>query len=645
MPLLDYQIQDFMGIDQSTSENKLKPGYSPDAQNMDTENGDLAVARGFVKHLATVIPTTDRIRRMYIWHTVAEDKFVVVAGSKIYKYVPANGQTPASWATIYTYSETITSNQWDFEEARIGSTDYLLIANGQSELVKWDGTNSAEAFGSGAYVYEGVLAAVTYNMSKATSVSESTADTTLTWTLTMPAGWAYSANQEIAFTVPSNIADAITQAKVVAGGNTHTLTYVPAWNTGDIGVVKLTSTTAGEVSETAYGISAVTLGTAIGEDWVQRCKDVGLEVKGTSYAVSAVDVARTGVTFTEVCEDALAPADAAKVRGGVSDAPVNFIEIHMSRLFAAGDASYPSRLYWSQPPGDVRSIEDWSEDEASDLTSGGHTEIGNTTSDPIVGLCSLSNQLLIFKETSIYRLLGDRPSNFRVIPVNMDVEKMTNTARVSHGDTPYWLTRAGLFYHDGQNAHLSGTAKQIRNLLADANLDNCKSCENRDRLYFTLRRGTGTYDDSTIIFDLSQGTYMLRNGFNVIDICARDGVVYMINDQRYVYRFDEGSSYDGANIEAYWRTPLTDMGQKSKTKQLRALYCRGEGTNVVVGLKAGLHTTFLKFLMPENPEEVKRVDLRNEARAISLTIKNEAGSYFRLTGGVEIIYNTKEDFG
>ena len=92
----------------------------------------------------------------------------------------------------------------------------------------------------------------------------------------------------------------------------------------------------------------------------------------------------------------------------LSSAPAGLLELYYSRLFAAGDPAHPCRLYWSCAPGDARTVEDWSQDDASPNVSGGHVEVG-TDSDPITGLFALSNQLLIFKRDSLYRLLGDRP--------------------------------------------------------------------------------------------------------------------------------------------------------------------------------------------------------------------------------------------
>ncbi|MBQ3108071.1 MAG: hypothetical protein IJC67_00525, partial [Clostridia bacterium] len=229
-----YRIDTFLGIDESMDENALKSGCSPDACNMDTEDGNLTVAKGFVKHFAETVPGEGEILRLALFRNAEEEQVLAFAGNSLYAY--RNG----AWEVVYTYEEEITSNQ-DFEEVRIGGTDHLLIADGKGQILKYDG-QTARIFGS---------------------------------------------------------------------------------------------------------------------------------------------------------------------EEGQSNVPVNYLAMYKSRLFAAGEAANPNRLYWSQLPGDERSIEDWGPVEASPNVEGGHTEIGDTGGDPIVALMALSNQLLIFKERSLYRLIGD----------------------------------------------------------------------------------------------------------------------------------------------------------------------------------------------------------------------------------------------
>ena len=46
-----YRINHFGGIDQSRHENALDTVMSPDARNMCTDDGALAVARGYTRHI------------------------------------------------------------------------------------------------------------------------------------------------------------------------------------------------------------------------------------------------------------------------------------------------------------------------------------------------------------------------------------------------------------------------------------------------------------------------------------------------------------------------------------------------------------------------------------------------------------------
>ena len=77
-------------------------------------------------------------------------------------------------------------------------------------------------------------------------------------------------------------------------------------------------------------------------------------------------------------------------------------------------------------------------------------------------------------------------------------------------------------------------------------------------------------------YDLFRRAYMFRRGFSIGDIAAWDGRLYMVNDARYLYRFDEGDTYDGADIEAWWNTPLTDLYDKGGVKAMRSLCLRGQ---------------------------------------------------------------------
>lgn len=322
---------------------------------------------------------------------------------------------------------------------------------------------------------------------------------------------------------------------------------------------------------------------------------------------------------------------------GLSDIAINFVAFYYARLFAAGDSRNPSRLYYSQAPGDTRSIENWASAEESENVGGGFVEIG-VGSDPITGLFALSNQLLIFKRDSLYRLLGDRPGNFRIQPVNGTMQQPVHTACVRVGDVLYFLTSDGMYYFDGQTVQRKADADKVSLLLQHADLTECMAAARGDRLYFAFRETAHEgANEAVLIYDLARGTYMLRRGFQARGLFAAGGMLYLLDGNGFVCRFEEGETYDGARIDAYWKTPMTDLDSKAVNKRLEELYLRGSGGILSVEAVTESGTVYNERLMPGESERILELGLNGDGRAFQLVFRNVNGSHFTIDGGVELI--------
>ncbi len=473
MALMRYRIEAFYGLNQGASENGLPSGESPDACNMDTEGGALAVARGYAHHSGAPFPAPEQARRLFAFGDSAAPGFLVAAENGL--YVLENGA--GEWRTLAAFAEAhALPALFDAQKLKIGSAEYLVLSNGLSQSHKWDGeSETAEAFGSAALL---------------------------------------------------------------------------------------------------------------------------------------------------------------------SDAPVTLLELYFNRLFAAGDALHPSRLYWSCAPGDGRTVEDWSSAPESENVGGGFVEVG-ADSDPITGLFALSNQLVVFKRDSLYRLLGDRPGNFRITPVNAAMDSCVHTACVRYGDVLYFLTRAGLYLFDGQSVKRMSDADKARAFLKNADVTRCVSAASADKLYFSVREGGSNGNNAVLVYDLSRGVYMVRRGFAAVDFAAVGGRLYLLDGNGFVCRFGEGESYAGEPIDAHWYTPETDLGDKTSVKRLRELYLRGAGKILAVSAETSAGTVFSEKLMPERTADILEVPLSGEGRAFRLRLGNEGGSRFTVEGGVELLLDAQ----
>lgn len=560
------------------------------------------------------------------------------------------GSVPADWAYSddcwVAFTASAGPGAATTVKVNINSTDYTL-----NNVPAWSTSSLCLVRLNTTYGSYGT------EVTEATAESYSVTDYVGQYTLTMPNGWSYSYGAYVAFT-PSSVHQTVSKLSVKIDNVEYAFATIPTWTAGNKVFLKLGKGSNAEPAESdvKYGVESVTISPAIPEDYEQRCKDVGLYVDFITSQVKEINNTRTKVTFKEVISRSDKPVvgDIVLIRGGLSDMPVAYMDLYYNRLMCAGDPEHPSRLYWSQPPGDVRTIEDWSMDDASEISSGGHTEVGNTSSEPIVAIVALSNQLLIFKESSVWRMIGDRPSNYAISRVNKDMEKTVNSGIIANGDFPFWITRAGMYYHDGQTVHLSPTARQIQGLLENVSLENCKSCENRDRLYFSCCTSdlVGAEDDTLIVYDQKERVHLIRNGFKITDICAYNGTIYMINSDRYVYQWDKdchtyAGFVDGSTVElpiyAYWNTPYTDLQARSVVKHVKWLYLRGTGDKVLIDIKAGPYVQHETYAMPAKKGEIIRIPLRYEGRAIGLRIQNVAGGWFEVEGGLTLRYEAKED--
>lgn len=462
MSIKTYDIPYFSGINQSGSENAISGCFASDAVNMDTEGGCLRVASGYYKFNALAVPGTGRIELLSSLKTASGELPVVVSEGKLYALI--NNR----WVLKYEAARQSYNVTCDSTMVRIGTSDYLVIADGQNQLIKFDGENVTQ-FGS---------------------------------------------------------------------------------------------------SE------------------------------------------------------------------GCSDIPVSFLTMYRGRLFASGDPDNPDRLYYSVLPGSGRTVEDWGYVEASPAVEGGHTEVGTIGGDPIVAIKALSNQLLIFKKNSIYRLIGDRPSNYTIEHIDADMLTTKHTAIAVYGDMLYFVTQQGLYYYNGVTVRPCPDMRLIKRIMARADLSKTRAVIVGSKLYFNYTSGM---DDEMMVYDLEERKYMRRNGFEISDLASIGRKLMMINRKRILYEFGESRSYDGDPIEAFWRTPYTDLGDKAAIKSPRMLYLRGMGDalKVDVELDGGKQSYFTEFTSNDS-RRVSEIPIFNEGRCLSLTFSNVKGGYFELDGGAEL---------
>lgn len=160
-----FSIPEWYGIQQQVDGTLLPVTSAYDARNMETGDGNLSVAKGYTKHIATQVPGSEKILKLIT--SQGRDNFYVVTIGHIYAWVYDEDTSTWGWDTIWTFSDLLGASQVDVLQTRIGISDVILVATGQSltyngstyGMVKIDTKhNTADVFGAGLYSYEGTVA-------------------------------------------------------------------------------------------------------------------------------------------------------------------------------------------------------------------------------------------------------------------------------------------------------------------------------------------------------------------------------------------------------------------------------------------------------------------------------------------------------
>lgn len=541
-----YSIPEWYGIQQQLDGTLLPITSAYDARNMETGDGNLSVAKGYEKLVTVPVPGDAQLLKLIAVRGPAR-KFYAV--TQEYIYVWDEGSV-LEWAQVYEFSPALTSSQVDALQTRIGERDVILVATGQSQMVKiYTDNNSAAAFGAGLYSYEGAVGS--YD------------STTMT----------------------------------------------------------------------------VTLSTAMSDEAMRRALTYGITIADVFYDVYEVPTSTT-VVLTSALLRAPEAGDAVSVRGGGSNEKVAFVELYSNRLFAAGDPDAPYRLYWSAVPGDGRTIEDWLSVDGSYDASGGYVEVGDGSADSIIGLTALSNQLIIWKRYSVWRLFGDRPSTYTLERVDNESDLMSNAGVIVKYDAPYLLMPNGIYtYNSVSVVPVDNGVKYLRRFFdGQPDVSNSRAAFWNNRLYMTCKvDATHTYDDTIIMLDITRNSYMIRDGFQIADLAAIGSDIYLLTPERYVCRFETGTSYDGVPIEAYWLTQPTDFGRKMYRNQAMATYMHITGDD----MKVTVYGDYLDHSKSVTPLTARAgyttVRYQTDMQYfIQFKFENINGGAFKLHGGVNI---------
>lgn len=333
------------------------------------------------------------------------------------------------------------------------------------------------------------------------------------------------------------------------------------------------------------------------------------------------------------------------------------IERHAERIWGAGIVDKPDYLYYSRPYNPM----DWSEDAEIPENGGGDIRQPSWDGDSFVALRAFGDQLIAFKQTKVWRIVGTDPGVYEFKEQFGGGAYAYQTIAVD-STRIYMLDRFGVMAYDGNTVEPFGNeyAANVWRNMNQLAIENARACLYHDKYYLAIPMNDTLDDDlyqnensAVVTYDLHDGTWMLRRDIRVESwLPCRNALYFTTVENPYCiheYIEDAWGSNNATDAEQIWVTPWNDLGYPFKNKGPYQFYFTPEVRDKPADFTITIDTdrksrskTVRIYPITGYEERMNyeaktiRIPFAGNGRRFRVTIKAGGGAAWRICGGVVI---------
>lgn len=339
-------------------------------------------------------------------------------------------------------------------------------------------------------------------------------------------------------------------------------------------------------------------------------------------------------------------------------APKKFgvIERFAERIWGGDIIDDPDMLVYSAPydPTDWEARIEIPEDGAGDILQ------PSWDGDRFTALKSFGSQLIAFKRTRVWRILGTDPGEYTFKEQYGGGAPYASTVAVD-GERIYMLTDRGVAVYDGASVNPFGQeyAQQIFQRMNKAAMDKACACAWQGRYYCAIPLDDSTECNAVIVYNALENTWLLHTAVAVSSFLPTDDRLYFTSptSPSSVYLWNTDSWASGCSVgPSRWVTPWNDLSYKSIVKGGYEVYLLPEVQDEPVNLRISVQTekkikTKTYTVQPLTEEQKllgkshkqKRLHFGGSGRRFRLIIECDSTAPWRLVGGLMVVSETDPD--
>lgn len=325
------------------------------------------------------------------------------------------------------------------------------------------------------------------------------------------------------------------------------------------------------------------------------------------------------------------------------------IERYAERIWGADIPDDPDMLVYSAPydPFNWEANVEIPEDGAGDILQ------PSWDGDSFTMLKTFGSQLMAFKRTRVWRVLGTDPGEYTFKEQFGGGTQYERTVAVDVARI-LMLGREGLLQYDGESVYpyYQEMAQGIYKRMNLNVLEHAFGCLWKNRYYCAIPLDGSPINNAVLVYDISDKTFLLRTDIQVETFLPTDEAMYFTSATTpgRLWKFHDDCMETGAAQPMRWVSGWQDLNYKNMSKGSFTVYltveCQADVTlKLSIQTEKKTKTKTLTFSPPGEGREAKqrRVVFGGNGRRFRFVIESEGGAPWRMIGGMQVEAETDTD--
>lgn len=246
-----------------------------------------------------------------------------------------------------------------------------------------------------------------------------------------------------------------------------------------------------------------------------------------------------------------------------------YIEQNQNVMFMAGFSQSPSNIWFSELG------------QPEKLESDYNFEVRTNDGDQILGTKAYNNNVIVHKENSFHKIVGDNPGNFQLVELSQQFGCLSNKTVIEFKEDLVWLDTRGIVRYNGASWDLISTP--VEDVFRRMNISAAKEkavavhYKYRNQVWFGVPVDNSTVNNLIVVWDYLVDAWTFFEGFNLSSATYAKGYL----NRPTVWRGDysglvhyHGEIFYGDNGQGITctATPHWDKGKENETWIQRRLF-------------------------------------------------------------------------